>query len=868
MGDPRGTRFYHRWLRLYPEEFRWAYGWGMEHTFQERLREYRQQHGPVAVFVFMFRELLSVAVAALAQRSAETVLDVRYTLRVLTANKAFTLVTVGTLALGIGANTAVFGAVRGVLLRPLPYEDPGNLMRVYEVEPPGWKTAFSPPDFLSFQEQATLLEGFAAYDPSSTTLTGDGSPRRLSATKVTAGFFELLGTRLHRGRTFTPSEDLTGAEPVVILSHELWQGQFGGDADILGRTITLDGVARTVIGIAPAGFGFGASATDVWTPHGFNERDLALRGRHWLRVIARKRSDVSLEAAGQELETIATRLAEAYPETNSEWGAWSASLLEETVGGVRRPLLMLLGAVGLVLLIACLNVANLSLARAESRRREIAVRAALGADRGRLVRLTLVESLVLAALGGAAGLMMAYGGVRLIPVLAGDLLPRTSQIRIDVAVLVFAALATVACGVLVGLVPAIRGARQDLMSTIKDATRRWDDTGVRVRPQSVFIVSEVALSLMLVTASGLLLNSFWRITRVDPGFDQENVLTAAVSLPEVRYDDAAKRATFFEDLVTRVALLPGVESAGATQVLPLSFSYTTTIRLADHPDDNWGSVERRHITPGYFRTMGIPLLAGRTFEVGDRVGAPEVVIINEELARRAFPNERAVGKRIVWEGRTNRHDLEVIGIVGDVKAFGLTVDAEPTVYFQNAQLYPAEEMYIAVRTVGPPSSLLPALRETVEALDPSLPLQDVTTMDRIVTDSLGGQRLSTLLVGVFAVLALTLGAVGIYGVMSYVVSQRTRELGIRMALGARRMRVLQMIIRHGMMRVLIGVALGTAAVAAAGGVLRGMLFGIGPGDPATYAAVTLLILSVALIACLVPALRAARADPMEILRQD
>jgi putative ABC transport system permease protein len=868
MSESREGRWYGRWLRLYPEEFRVAYGRGMEQTFRERLEEMRADSGRVAVFAFLVRELLSASLSALAQRAADAVSDTRYTLRTLRGKKAFALVTVSTLALGIGANTAVFCAVRGVLLRPLPYEAPGELMRVYEVAPEGWLMGFSPPNLVSFREQATSFTGLAAYSPASATLTGSGSPRRLETTKVTSGFFELLGIALHRGRDFRPQEDLAGVEPVVILSHGLWQAAYGGEPDIIGRSITLDGVPRTIIGIAPAAFRFGSHATELWMPHAFDERDMTLRGRHWLRIIARRQPSVTQEVAEQELEAISARLAETYPETNAGWGIRSLSLLDETVYGVRRPLLVMLGAVSLVLLIACVNVANLSLARAESRRREIAVRAALGAPRGRLMRLTLTESLVLATLGGAVGLSLAYGGVHLVTIVAADQLPRASEIRIDLLVLAFTATVTVMCGAIAGLVPAIHGVRQDLMSTVKDVTRRWPGAGHRIRVQSVFVIAEVALALVLVIGAGLLVNSLWRITRVDPGFDRRSLFVAAVSLPEATYGEASQRAAFFDELVSRVQQLPGVASAAATHVLPLTGSHTTTIRLADQPDEDWGSVERRHVTAGHFRTMGIPLRSGRVFELGDRVDAPEVVVVNEEFARRAFPDGPAVGKRIVWQGRSNLHDLEIVGVVGDVRAFGLKTSAEPTVYFHNAQIYPAQAMYLVARTSVPPTSVLPAVRAAVEVLDPGLPLQDVTTMDRLLTESFGSERFSTLLVSLFAALALVLGAVGIYGVLSYVVSQRTRELGIRVALGARRSGVVKLVLRHGMVLALVGVLLGTVAATALSRLLQRMLFEIGPGDPTTYVAMIVLILTVGFVACAVPALRAARADPIEILRQD
>jgi putative ABC transport system permease protein len=839
----------------------------MRHTFDERLREERGRGGGASVLLFAAREFHSVLMIGLSHRLVDVAQDVRYALRWLARSPGFSSVAVVTLALGVGANTAVFSAVNGVLLRPLPYDNPGQLIQIWEVAPQGFGMGFSPPNFVSYREEAASLTDLAAYNSQSFTLTGAGDPERIQGMNVTAGFFELLGTPLHLGRTFAPEEDLLGAEPVVILSHGMWSNRYGADPRILGNRLLLDGISHTVVGIAPRDFEFAGVRAEVFAPWAFGERDMTLRGRHWLRVVARLNPGVSLAAATDELEAIAASLAQTYPETNAGWGVMAVTLLDETVWGTRTPLLVLLGVVGLVLLIACANVSNLLLARSESRGREMAVRAALGASQSRLLLQMLTENTVLTVAGGAAGLFVAYGAVRVMVGVAGSSLPRASGVRIDVNVLAFTTLITAATALLVGIVPAIRGTRRDLISTMKEGRLLRAARRVRRGMRSALVVAEVALSLLVVVAAGLLANSFWRLTRVDPGFSSDGRFVATVSLPASRYGSPPDRAEFYSGLVDQLEQLPEVVSAGAIHVLPLAGAHSTTITVPEL-DNERVEVQRRHITPGYFATMGIPLLAGRDLAAADNAEAPDVVIVNESFRKRVFPNETAIGERLLWQGRADEHRLEIVGVVGDVRSFGLASASDPTIYLNNSQLYPAETMNVVVRTHGDPLAVSQAVRERVWILDPDLPLYQVTTIEQMLAESVSSERLATLLLGTFAIIALLLGTVGIYGVMSHTVSQRTHEIGVRIALGAGESSVLMLVIRQGMMLVLVGLLIGLGAALGLTRVLQSMLFDVTATDPATFLGVVILISAVAVTACYVPAKRAARVDPVEALRQE
>lgn len=798
--------------------------------------------------------------------------DLQHAFRALRKSPGTSALIILTLALAVGINTAVFSIVNAVLLQPLPYHDPERLIQLWEVTPDtGWGFTFSPPNFVSYREQVTLLEEIVAYGSASLTLTGSGEPERLPAMQVSAGFFEFLGVSMLHGRPFLREEDSFVAEPgtnaVVILSHGTWQRRFGEDPEVVGTTIRLDGIPRTVVGIVPAGFRFGSSTPELWVPWIFERRDLTSRGRHWLQVLGRLRPGVELDAAARELSAIAERLALEYPETNEGWGALASPLLSEMVESVQTRLLILLGAVGFVLLIGCANVSNLLLARAEGRGREMTVRAALGAGRGRLIRLLLTESLVLASLGGAAGFVSAYFGLALLMAGVASELPRAAEVSVDGTVLAFAILTTVLAGVLAGSVPAWHGFRRDLLSGLKEGSGRASSTVGGSRVRGALVVAEVALSLVLVVGAGLLTRSFWQLTHVDPGFNQRQLLTGQISLPTARYESDAQRAGYFAGFVEAVEQLPGVESAAAATGLPIAGGRVTFVGVADRPDELF-EVERRRVTPRYFRTMGIPLVSGRDLSDRDRPEAPHVVVVNEAFARRAFPNEPAIGKFVTWGGPAGPESLEIVGVVGSTRQYGLSQEAPLVVYLHYSQIYTAESMYVVVRSIEDPLDLAPSVRGALSTLDPELPIYDIVTMEEMVAGSVASERISTLLLASFAVIALLLGTAGIYGVLSYSVLQRTHEVGVRLALGARSRDVLGLVIRQGMLLALGGIGLGVAGALALSRYVSSLLFEVSATDPLTFCAVVVLLAAVSLAACFFPARRAAKVDPMVSIRWD
>jgi len=796
--------------------------------------------------------------------------DLRYGSRMLLKNPVFTLIAVITLALGIGANTAIFSVVNAVLLRPLPYKEPDRLMMILEIKPPQFpESTVSPANFLDWKKQNTVFERLVAYRNVTFNLIGTGDPERLRGTSVTEGFMAMFGAQPQLGRGFLPEEDQPGRDNVVILSHRLWQRRFGGDPKILSQAITLDGQNYTVIGVMPATFSFGG---DLWTPMAFTAQQAQNRGGRSLTAMGQLKQGVALDQARAEMSAIAGRLAAQYPGVNTGWNVKIIPLLEIAVRSVKDTLLVLLVAVAFVLLIACVNVANLLLARAAGRRIEIGIRAALGAGRGRIVRQLLTESALLALISGAAGLLLAKLGMDLLLKLAPQSLPRMSGVSLDSRALAFTAAITLLTGVIFGLVPALQASKPNLNETLKDAGRGSAGGGRRQLMRSALVVLEVASALVLLVGAGLMIKSFWRLQNVDPGFNPDNALTVSVSLPRMKYPEENQQAAFYQQLVEKAGTLPGVQAAGATSLLPLGGSeYNLGFGIQGrptHPPVEVQSVNFYSVSAGYFKAMGIPLRRGRLFTERDTRDSLHVAIVNETMAKKVFPDEDPIGKRIAFNpGNKNPDWFEIVGIVGDVKHSGIgrgtTLQTyEP--YTQQTFSY----MTLIVRAEGDPASLTAAIRSEVLKLDKEQPVSDVRTLDQIYSASIAQWRFSALLLGVFAAVALALAAVGVYGVLSYAVTRRTHEIGIRVALGAARRDVLKLVVGRGMLLTLLGVAAGLSAAFALTRLMSTLLFEVKPTDPMTFSLITLLLGAVALLACWIPARRAAKVDPLTALKHD
>ncbi|HEV2860568.1 MAG TPA: ABC transporter permease [Pyrinomonadaceae bacterium] len=797
----------------------------------------------------------------------ETLLqDVRFGVRVLARHKGFTAVAVLTLALGIGANTAIFSVVNAVLLRPLPYKDPERLVMLWEndTQEGNDRNPVAPANFVDWQKQTGTCDALAFYNqPAGVNVTGGGSePERVVGAGVSPNIFSVLGVQPARGRTFSDSE---AAAHEVIISHGFWQRRFGGDPEVVGRQMTLDAEILDVVGVMPPEFQL-PEETELWWAN--MDGSLAtMRVRHFLRVVGRLKPGVPVEQARADFDTIARRLAEQYPETNTGYGVNVITLRDQFVGGVRPALLLLLGAVGFVLLIACANVANLMLARSAARQKEMAVRAALGAGRLRLVRQLLTESLLLAAAGGAAGLLFAYWGSDLLTALGASGLPRGARVGVDGRVLAFTFMMTLLTGLAFGFVPAWAGAKAGVHGILKEDGR--GATGRRAG-RRLLVVTEIACALMLLIGAGLLIKSFVRLQAVEPGFDPSGVVTMQFSLPDARYSEPPQVAAFYARLVEHARTVPGVRAAGAVSRLPLAGDRSTmglTVEGRPAVSGQYEEVHFRAVTPDYFRALGVPLRAGR--ELGERDGAeaPPVVLVNETTARKYWPGADPVGRRVKLGPGAQGPWVTVVGVVGDVRNFGLESEAKPEVYVPHRQS-PQSRMRLVLRTDGDPLSLVPAVRSAVRSLDAELPFSQVATMEELLARSVAQRRLSTLLLGVFAGTALLLAAIGIYGVMAYSVTQRTREIGIRMALGARRGDVVRMVLRQGMALALAGVACGLGGGLVAARLMRGLLYGVSAVDPLTFVGMAGVLTCVALLACYVPARRATKIDPLVALRAE
>ena len=801
--------------------------------------------------------------------------DLRYALRTLIKNPGFTVVAVVALALGIGANTAIFSVVNSVLLRPLPYKDPDQLMMVWEENSKSGYPRDTPTvaNFLDWRNQNQTFVGMAAMAYQSFNLTGVGDPERIDGRRVSATLFPLLGVDAQLGRTFTPEEDQRGAAHVVILSNAVWQRRFGGDPHIIGKSLTLNNESYSVVGVMPPRFQFPSRYDELWVPIAFDSNESGDRSSHYLKVLGRLKPDETLAQAQADLTAIATRLQQQYPKTNTDLGAVVTPLHEQLVGDIKPFLLILLGAVGLVLLIACANVANLLLARAAVRQKEIAVRVALGASKWRLIRQFLTESVLLCVIAAVVGLILAVAGLFLLKAFIPPEISIARDVWIDTRVLGFTFGVSILTGLIFGLAPATQAAKFNLNETLKEGGRDSSSGSRRNRVRAGLVVAEVAISLVLLIGAGLLINSFIRLRTTDPGFDTDNMLTMSIDLPDPKYTEFKRRSAFYDDLIQRVQSLPGVKSAAVTTNLPLlKQGNEISIAIEGRPALPPGQeiiITTRMVSPNYFETMGMRLLKGRALSDQDRKNTPAVVVISEGMAKRYWPGQDPIGKRISPGDPEKPEDwLQIVGVVNDVRQYQLDAQPKPQMYLTYAQVGFYAPRDLVVKTDVDPASLAATVRRAVWEIDKDQPVSDISTMRVILNESITKQRFSMLLFAIFAGLAMLLAAVGIYGVMSYSVAQRRSEIGIRMALGAQKFDVLKLTIGEGLKLVLIGIGLGLIGAFLLTRLMSSLLFGITATDPLTFAAISVVLVAVALIASYVPARRATKVDPLVALRYE
>jgi putative ABC transport system permease protein len=804
--------------------------------------------------------------------------DISYGVRSLLKHPGFTALVVVTLALGIGASTAIFSIVNTVLLRPLPYRTADRVVAIQEVDPNGKRGQVTPANFLDWRAQNTSFEQLAAILTRPANLGFDDHAERVELAMTSANFFAVFGTEPQRGRFFIPTDEQAGHPQIVVVSHSLWQARFGSDPEIVGKPIALDGQNYTVVGIAPAGFQY-PDKTEVWVPPyklapTVSERmdPTQVRGFGMLAAVALLKPGVSLEQAKGEMETITARLRQQYPESNNRRFNRVVSLHEHLVGETSKMLWLLLGAVGFVLLIACANVANLLLASAASRQKEMAIRTALGASRWRVMQQLFTESTILALAGGAVGLLLALWGVALMTRLLPQEFPRLEEINMDWRVLGFTLGASVLTGILFGLAPALQISKTDVQESLKESGRGASSSRRHNRLRNLLIVGEVALSVVLLVGAGLLFRSFLQLQSVKAGFTPQQLLTLRLTPSGPRYARDADYMSFYSQVMERISTLPGVQAVGAINTLPLAKGPTGGFMIEGGPvltRDKWPSTNYRGVSSDYFRAMNIPLVQGRAFTERDKEGAPLVIIVNQAVARRDFPNMNPVGKRISLGTDANGQVVwwEIVGVAADVRNLELREEASPEFY--TAALQDTwRGMSVVVRTTTEPAGLAAEIRRIVADVDKSAPVSEVKTMENIVSESVMQPRFNLFLLSLFSGIALLLSAAGIYGVTAYAVTQRTHEFGIRMALGAQVSDVLKMILGQGMLLIAIGVVIGLGASFALTRLLKTLVFGVSVTDPLTFVAITIVLMFVALLACYIPARRATKVDPLVALRYE
>jgi putative ABC transport system permease protein len=797
--------------------------------------------------------------------------DLRFAVRTFSKQPSFTLVAIITLALGIGANSAIFSIINGVLLKSLPFKEPENVVKLWEFIPGGFQGTVSVPNLKDWREQNSVFSQIAAYQFQNFGLQSKDAPERVQAATVSPEFFDVLGMQPQLGRTIAEGEDQQGKHRVAVLSYQLWQSKFAGDVDIIGKPILLGGENFTVIGVMPASLRYPSRTTDLWVPLVISPQQAASRGSHWLFGLARLKPGVTFQQAQEEMSGIARHIEEQYPDQQTNRGILLIQAQEEMVRRIRPALLVLLVAVGFVLLICCTNVANLLLARATTRRREIAIRLALGAGRLRLLRQLLTESALLSLLGAGLGLFIAYWGVQLLVKLATGILPRADEVTLDGRVVFFTLGLGLLTAVIFGLAPALQAIKADVQSDLKGSSAA---TGNQQRNwlRSLLVVGEVAAALVLLIGASLLMKSFVRLQQTESGLQSKNVLTAGIALPDSKYKTAKEIAQFHQQMLEKVSALPGVQSAGIISKLPLQeWGYNGSIQIegqAPLPLNRNSFIEFRAVSPDYFNALGIQLRAGRLLNNSDQAGTLQSVLINETMARQFFPDQDAVGKFIII-GDSDKY--QIVGIVGDVKQSGLTQASRPEMYWPYTQSPDTSltiNVSLVVRTGAAPTELTSAIRNAVLAVDPAQPIYNVQTMEEVIAASVSDRRLNTLLLTLFAGIALILALIGVYSVMSYMVVQNTREIAIRMALGARAQDILRLVIGQGAVLTSIGISIGIGLSLGLTRMLESLLYNISSTDPLTFVMTPVLLLSVAFLACWIPARRATRVDPMIALRQE